>query len=100
MILSVSERLADGDLVKLMQDTFGSAMPFVFFVGVVASLVLMAIYINSRSLVLTAVTAMLSGAVVVEYMPPQVRMAGYGLILLAAAAVGASIYTGRQRPVR
>jgi len=46
------------------------------------------------------VTAMLSGAVVVEYMPPQVRMAGYGLILLAAAAVGASIYTGRQRPVR
>jgi len=33
MILSVSERLANGDLVKLMQDTFGSAMPFVFFVG-------------------------------------------------------------------
>jgi hypothetical protein len=60
----------------------------------------MAIYINSRSIVLTAVTAMLSGAVMVEYMPPSVRMAGYGLILLAAAGVGASIYTGRTRPVR
>lgn len=98
--MSVSDRLADGDLVGLLQDTFGSAMPFVFFSGGVAALVIMAIYINSRSLVLTAVTAMLSGAVLIEYMPPQVRVAGYLLILAAVAAVGVSIYTGRERPVR
>lgn len=98
--MKLSELLSEGDVIGLLEQVFGSAMPMVFFVGSSASLIVMAIWINSKSLVLTAVVSMLSGAVVIEYMPPSVRMAGYGLILFAAAAVGATIYTGRSRPVR
>lgn len=94
--MSASYRIANGDLWGLLADVFGNAMPLVFFVGVVASLVLISIYVNSRSLVLTAVTAMLSGGVVVQYMPPEVRTAGYLLILAGVAAVGTSLYLGKE----
>lgn len=97
---SVVDLLADGDIIGVIEETFGSAMPMLFFTGIVASLVVLSIYINSRSLVLTAVTMMLSGGVVIQYMPAEVRMAGYLLIIVAVAAVGTSIYTGRERPVR
>jgi len=94
------ESLTDGNLVEVIASSYGSAMPLVFFIGIVCSLIILTIYINSRSLTLTAVVTMLSGGVVVEYLPPEVRVAGYGLIVVGVAAVGASIYLGRERPVR
>lgn len=97
---SIVDLLADGDIVGLLEYVYGGAMPMILFVGIVGGLVIMTIYINSRSIALTAVVMMLSGAVVVEYMPPEAQMAGYGFIAVAAAAVVYSVYTGRERPVR
>lgn len=97
---SIVDLLADGDIVGLLEYVYGGAMPMILFVGIVGGLVIMTIYINSRSIALTAVVMMLSGAVVVEYMPPEAQMAGYAFIAVAAAAVVYSVYTGRERPVR
>jgi hypothetical protein len=98
--MSTVDNLTDGNLVEVIAATYGSAMPLVFFVGIVCSLIILTIYINSRSLTLTAIVTMLSGGVVVEYLPPPVRVAGYALIVVGVAAVGASIYLGRERPIR
>jgi hypothetical protein len=96
---SVAEDFANGDVWGFLSDVFGTSMPMTFFIGAVASLILMAIYINSRSVVLTAITAMLSGGVIVEWFPGEVRVAGFLLIFTGVAAVGSSIYLGRNRPV-
>jgi len=96
----VVDLLSKGDIVGLLEYVYGGAMPMILFVGIVGALVVLTIYINSRSLALTGVVMMLSGAVFVEYMPAQVQMAGYAFIAAATAAVAYSIYTGRERPVR
>jgi|APHM01.1.fsa_nt_gi hypothetical protein len=97
---SIVDLLADGDLVGAIEYVYGGAMPLLLFSGIVGGLVILTVYINSRSIALTGVVMMLSGAVVVQYLPPEAQMAGYAFIALAAAAVLYSIYTGRNRPVR
>ena len=97
---SIGDDLANGEFWKVLGESFGQSMPLVFVIGVMASAVLLAIWINSQSIVLTAITAMLSGGVIVEFLPPEVRVAGYLLILFGVAAVGSSIYLGKQRKVR
>lgn len=91
-----AEYLAEGEIWELLRDVVGGAMPVVFFTGAVATLVLMAIYQNSRSLILTSITAMLSGGVIVEFLPAEVRIAGFLLIFAGVSAAGASIYLGRE----
>lgn len=97
----VASDLAEGEFWEVLGQAFSGTMPLIFVVGIVASLVLLAIYLNSESIVLTSIVAMLSGGVVIESMPPEVRVAGYLLILVGVAAAGSSIYLGQQRrPVR
>lgn len=91
--------MSEGDFWEVLRQVFGQAMSLTFFVGTVFTLILMSIYINSRSVVLTATTAMLSGAVVVEFFPPEVRIAGFLLIFAGVAAAGSSIYLGRRRRI-
>jgi len=92
--------LVDGNIIEALTQSFGEAMPPLLFTAIVVSMVLAALYISNRSVVLTGIVAMLSGGVLVEYFPPQLRTAGYALIVLAVAAVGSSIYLGREREVR
>lgn len=95
----VIRAFSEGRFWDILRQVYGQAMSLNFFVGGVCSLILMAIYINSRSVVLTATTAMLSGAVVVEWFPPEVRIAGFLLIFAGVAAAGSSIYLGRRRRI-
>lgn len=94
--MSGIDAATDGDFWGVVSETFGNAMPEPLFVGVVVSLVLMAIYMNSKSIVLTGVTAMLAGAMIVEFLPPELQTAGYLIILASVVVVAVQIYTGRQ----
>ena len=94
------ELFTEGELWEIVRHTFAGPIPEPFFVGVVASAVLMVIYVNSRSVVLTAIVAMLSGGVIVEMLPPEVQAAGVLLIIAGVVAAGSSIYLGRNQPVR
>lgn len=97
--LSIVDALSEGRFWRVIAETYGGVMPIVFFIGALASLVLMSIYINSESVVLTAIVAMLAGGLIIEFLPPEVRMAGYLLIIVGVTAVGSSIYLGRERKV-
>lgn len=77
MILPVGDWLSDGGFWRVLGETYESAMPPVLMIGVVSSVVLLAIYINSQSVALTAITAMLSGGVIVKFLPPVVRFRVY-----------------------
>ena len=93
------QAFADGDFWAVFRSVFGEVMPMTFVVGGVFSLMLMSIYVSSRSVVMTAITAMLSGGVIVEFLPPEVRIAGFMLIFAGVAAAGSSIYLGRRRRI-
>jgi hypothetical protein len=92
--------LVSGNIVEAITQSYGTAMPPLLFAGVLASAVLASLYINSRSVVLVGLVSMLSGGVIVQSLPPQLRTLGYALVLVAVAAVGSSIYLGRSSEVR
>ena len=98
-IVGAVDAAGEGDLWGVIEYAFGGVIPEVLLVGVICSVILIAIWMNSQSVVLTGVTAMLSGAVIVEFLPPEVRMAGYLVILAAVAAVATSIYASQPTGV-
>lgn len=93
--MSIAEYFAEGDLWGPFAESYGSVMSMDLFIGVVFSIILATIYINSRSVVLTAITAMLSGGVIVNFFPPEIRTAGFLLIFVGVAAAGTGVYLGR-----
>lgn len=94
------DRFSEGDIWGVLADSYGGAMPLPLLTGATGSLVLVSLYINSRSVSLVAITAMVSGGAIIGFMPPEVRMGGYLLLAAGAAAVGVGLWQGQRRPVR
>lgn len=97
--LQASKLVSEGKFWELLRTVFGQPMEINFFLGSVCSLIVMVIYINSRSVVLATIVSMLSGGVIVGFLPAEVRMAGMLLILVGVAMAGASVYLGRNRRI-
>lgn len=93
---TVGDQFGSGNWWDAIAGPFGQVMPETLFVGMVCSMIIVAIWLNSRSIVLVAVTTMLSGGVVVEFLPARVRTAGYLLIVFGVAAAMSAVYLGRD----
>lgn len=91
--LSAFDRLLGGDWWAVL-DPYMMLGDLAF--AIVAVAIMIALYMNSRSLAIPAVVAMLAGGVVASYAPAPVQRGAFGVIFLGVTLFGWWLWTNRQ----
>lgn len=88
------ERMVEGDWWVVTE-------PYMAFGGIAFAMVvvtiMIALYINTDSLAIPAVVAMLAGGVVAEYAPAPVARGAVGVIILGVTLFGGYLYIERRQ---
>lgn len=92
--LTALDRLLDGDWWAVL-DPYMMLGDLAF--GIVAVSIMIALYVNSRSLAIPAVVAMLAGGVTASYAPAPVQRGAFGVIFLGATLFGWWLWTNREQ---
>jgi hypothetical protein len=85
--------LAGRWLDAVLAPFLGSMGPL--FVGIIGAAIVGAIYIDTDSIALPTVVAMLGGGLVVRFLPPAVQRAGFLLIFVGVVLAGSSMWIQR-----
>lgn len=95
IVQSSFDKLLNGDWWAVTDPYFGELGPL--FVAIVGVAVLGAVYLNSDSIAIPAVLAMVGGGVLSQHAPAPVSRGAFLLIYAGVVLFGTALYVSRRR---